>query len=128
MCPSVDELADVALEVFRRLSRASEAAISNDPHGYVTRTAAQVEREWEERARRSGLARGRNAWPHELTLSEIQAAVNALPARAREILQLHLEGQTCRQISEQTRLAEEEVLRDLVGTYAYLRQELLRDE
>jgi DNA-directed RNA polymerase specialized sigma24 family protein len=125
---SADGLADVAQEVFRRLSHDSEALVSSDPHGYLMRTAAQVEREWQERARRSGLARERSALPHcAPAVSEIQAAVNVLPALAREILRLHLEGQTCRQIAEHTHLPKEAVLRDLVATYRHLRRELLSD-
>jgi DNA-directed RNA polymerase specialized sigma24 family protein len=117
MRPSADGLADVAQEVFSRLSRASEAAVSIDPHGYVMRTAAQVEREW------------KDSLPHhEPTLNEIQAAVNALPALAREILRLHVDGRTCQQIAEQLQLTRDAVLRDLVGTYRHLRRELLRDE
>jgi len=129
MRPSADGLADVAQEVFRRLSRDSEAAVLGDPHGYLMRTAAQVQKEWEERARRSGLAGGRNALPHDApTVSEIQAAVNALPALAREILRLHLDGQSCQQISERTPLTAEGVLRDLISTYSHLRRELLHDD
>lgn len=126
---SADGLADVAQEVFRRLSRDSDAAISSDPHGYLIRTAAQVEKEWQERARRSGRAAGRNAVPHcAPTLSEIQAAVNALPALGREILRLHLDGWTCHQISERTMVSPEAVLKDLVSTYCHLRQELVHDD
>lgn len=120
-----DGLADVAQEVFRRLSRDGDAAALGDPHGYVMRTAAQIEKEWEERARRSGLVAGRSALPHDApAVSEIQAAVNVLPALAREILRLHLEGRTCQQISEHTTLSREGVLKNLVSTYLHLRQEL----
>lgn len=129
MRPSADGLAEVAREVFRRLSHDSEALVLSDPHGYLMRTAAQVESEWQERARRSGLARESNALPHcAPAVSEIQAAVSALPAPAREILRLHLEGRTCRQIAEHTQLTEEAVLLDLVGTYRHLRRELVCDE
>jgi DNA-directed RNA polymerase specialized sigma24 family protein len=129
MRPLADGLADIAQEVFQRLSRDSEAAALGDPHGYLMRTAAQIEREWQERARRSGLAAERPALPHcAPTVSEIQAAVNALPALAREILRLHLEGQTCQQISERTRLPREGVRRDLVSTYCHLRRELVRED
>ncbi|MGH8186769.1 MAG: hypothetical protein ACREUC_09415 [Steroidobacteraceae bacterium] len=129
MRSSADGLADVAQEVFRRLLRESEAVISSDPHGYLMRTAAQIEKEWQERARRSGFAAGTSSSPHrEPTLSEIQAAVNALPALAREVLRLHLEGQTCQQIAERTTLTPDGVLRDLVGTYRHLFGELARDE
>ena len=129
MRPSADGLAEVAQEVFRRLSRDGEAAVLGDPHGYLMRTAAQVQREWQERARRPGLAAERSALPHYApTLSEIQAAVNALPTLAREILRLHLAGQTCQQISERTPLTREGVLRDLVSTYSHLRRELVHDE
>lgn len=126
---STDELADVAQEVFRRLSRECEGAVSIDPHGYLMRTAAQVQREWQERARRSGYAAGRSSLPHcEPTLSEIRTAVNALPALAREILQLHLEGWTYEQIAELTALTPGAVLRNLVETYAHLLRELVRDD
>jgi DNA-directed RNA polymerase specialized sigma24 family protein len=117
MRPSADGMADVAQEVFWRLSRASEAAVSIDPHGYLMRTAAQVEREW------------KGSLPHhEPTVSEIQAAVNALPALGRAILRLHVDGRTCQQIAEQLQLTRDSVLRDLVSTYRHLRRELLRDE
>jgi DNA-directed RNA polymerase specialized sigma24 family protein len=129
MRPSADGLADVAQEVFQRLARANEAVISSDPHGYLMRTAAQVEKERQERARRSGFAAGRNSFSrYEPALSEIQAAVNALPALTREILRLHLDGQSCQQIAHRIALTRDAVLRDLVGTYRHLRRELMRDE
>lgn len=112
---SADGLAEIAQEVFRRLSHDSEALVLSDPHGYLMRTAAQVEREWQ--------------LPHcAPAVNEIQAAVSALPALAREILRLHLEGRTCRQIAEHTQLTKEAVLLDLVGTYRHLRRELVCDE
>jgi len=117
---SIDVLAE---EVFRRLSAADEAEALNDPHGYLLRTAAEVETEWEGHARRSRTDRSSDAIPapSAAASSLIRAAVHALQERQRQLLLLHVEGLTYRQIAEKTNLPQETVLRDLVDAYCQLR-------
>lgn len=99
----------------RRIAPAVRSLAISDPHGFLIRTAAEVEKE-EKRARRPGIDRTRSAEAESArALSEIRAAVNALPKDRREILGLHLEGLTYRQIAQQTALAKEAVLCDLVS-------------
>lgn len=105
----------------RRIAPAVRSLAISDPHGFLIRTAAEVEKE-EKRARRPGIDRARSAEAESArALSEIRAAVNALPKDRREILGLHLEGLTYRQIAQQTALTKEAVLCDLVSAYSQLR-------
>jgi DNA-directed RNA polymerase specialized sigma24 family protein len=113
----------LAQEVFRRLSAVDEAEALNDPHGCLLRTAAEVEEESEARARRSWVNRSGDAIPAPSAPASklIQAAVLALPQRQRELLRLHVDGLTYRQIAEQVSLPIAAVLRELVDAYCQLR-------
>ena len=114
----------LAQEVSRRLCALDDAAVVDDPHSHVLRIAAEVETEWEGRARRSRIDRSMDAIPAPSASASnaIRAAVLALPQRQRELLLLHVEGSTYRQIAIRSGLPEAIVLRELVDAYCHLRQ------
>lgn len=114
----------LAREVSQRLCALNDAALVNDPHSHVLRIAAEVETEWEGRARRSRIDRSTDAIhaPSAAASTAVRAAVLALQRPQRQLLLLHLEGLTHRQIAAKTESSEAEVLRDLVRTYVCLRR------
>ncbi len=69
--------------------------------------------------------------PSASACNAIQAAVLALPQRQRELLLLHVDGLTYRQIASRTGLPDAVVLRELVEAYCSLRwtaaQQLVED-
>ncbi|MGH8241018.1 MAG: RNA polymerase sigma factor, partial [Steroidobacteraceae bacterium] len=112
--PSAD-LDDLAQEVFLRLLRYSDDVAIDNPQGYLFRIAANVANEWQERARHrkphddSWLEdlqvefndEPENAIAREMAHKHMQAAVNRLPRRQREVLLLHVnEGLTYKQIAQ----------------------------
>jgi hypothetical protein len=113
----------LAQEVSRRLCAAKDATLLDDPHSHVLRIAAEVEAEWEGRARRSWTLEGDGAIPapSASACNAIQAAVLALQHRQRELLLLHITGLTYRKIAAQEGLPDAVVLRELVGAYCSLR-------
>ena len=113
----------LAQEVSRRLCAANDATLLADPHSHVLRIAAEVETEWERRAQRSWTQGSDDAIPAPSPSAReaIQAAVLALQPRQRELLLLHVEGLTYRQIASRSGLPEGAVLRELVGAYCALR-------
>ena len=113
----------LAQEVSRRLCALDDAAVSNDPHSHVLRIAAEVETEWEGRARRSRIDRSMDAIPAPSASASdaIRAAVLALPQQQRELLLLHVDGLNYRQIATQTRGTNADVLRELASAYCQLR-------
>jgi DNA-directed RNA polymerase specialized sigma24 family protein len=113
----------LAQEVSHRLCTQSEADLLNDPHSHVLRIAAEVETEWEGRARRSRIDRGTDAIPAPSASSfdAIRAAVLALRQQQRQLLLLHVEGLTYRQIAARQALPAETVLRELAQAYCHLR-------
>lgn len=113
----------LAQEVSRRLCAANDSALLDDPHRHVMRIAAEVETEWEGRARRSWTVEGDDAIPapSASASSAIRAAVLALRERQRELLVLHVDGLTYRQIAARNGLPDAVVLRELVATYSILR-------
>jgi DNA-directed RNA polymerase specialized sigma24 family protein len=116
----------LAQEVSRRLCALDDAAVSNDPHSHVLRIAAEVETEWEGRARRSRIDRSMDAIPAPSASASdaIRAAVLALPQQQRELLLLHVDGLNYRQIATQTRGTNADVLRELASAYCQLRWSL----
>ena len=78
----------LAQEVSRRLCAANDATLLDDPHSHVRRIAAEVETEWEGRARRPWTRSGDDAIPapSASACKAIQAAVLALPQRQRDVL------------------------------------------
>ena len=140
--PSAD-LDDLAQEVFLRLLRYSDEVAIENPQGYLFRIAANVANEWQERARHrkphddSWLEdlqvefndEPENAIAREMANKHMQAAVNRLPRRQREVLLLHVtEGLTYKQIAERQGLTYRVILRDLTRAYSELRSQLRQDE
>jgi DNA-directed RNA polymerase specialized sigma24 family protein len=116
----------LAQEVFRRLCAANDSALLDDPHRHVMRIAAEVETEWEGRARRSWTVEGDDAIPapSASACNAIQAAVLALRPRQAELLSLHVAGLTYRQIAARRGLPDAVVLRELASVYCSLRWKL----
>ncbi len=113
----------LAQEVSRRLCARNEASLVHDPHSHVLRIATEVEAEWEGRARRPRVDRGTDAIPAPSASSfdAIQAAVLALRHQERQLLLLHIEGLTYRQIAARHALPADAVLRELRRAYCHLR-------
>ena len=116
----------LAQEVSRRLCVQDDASLLNDPHSHVLRIAAEVETEWEGRARRSRIDRGTDAIPapSASSFNTIRAAVLALRQPQRQLLLLHVEGLTYHQIAARHDLPPRTVLRELARAYTYLRWRL----
>jgi len=137
------ELDDLAQEVFLRLLRYSEKTAVENPLGYLLRIASNVASEWRERAR---VSRPHDqVWLEELQIepdqepensvsqagsdANVQAAVDKLPPRQRQVLQLRVnEGLTYKQIAERLELSPRVVLRDLSRAYSQLRMQLDRED
>lgn len=133
------DIDDLAQEVFLRLLRYSDDVTVDNPQGYLFRIAANVANEWRERSR---VRRPHDdSWLEELQIEAgeepentfartraneyVQAAVDRLPARQREVLLLHVnEGLTYKQIAQLRGLTYRIVLRDLTRAYSTLRMQL----
>jgi DNA-directed RNA polymerase specialized sigma24 family protein len=113
----------LAREVSRRLCAANDAALLDDPHRHVMRIAAEVEAEWEGRARRPWTDGSEDAIPapSASACNAIRAAVLALQQRQRELLLLHVEGMTYREIANRRGLPDGVVLREIAAAYARIR-------
>jgi DNA-directed RNA polymerase specialized sigma24 family protein len=113
----------LAREVSRRLCAANDAALLDDPHRHVMRIAAEVEAEWEGRARRPWTDGSEDAIPapSASACNALRAAVLALQQRQRELLLLHVEGLTYREIANRRGLPDGVVLRELAAAYARIR-------
>lgn len=135
------ELDDLAQEVFLRLLRYSEKTVIENPLGYLLRIAGNVASEWRGRAR---VARPHDQqWLDDLLIESeqepensvcqahsddtVQAAVDQLPLRQRQVLLLRVnEGLTYKQIAARLGLSPRVVLRDLARAYSELRMILDR--
>lgn len=133
------DIDDLAQEVFLRLLRYSDHIAVDNPQGYLFRIAANVANEWRERSRvrkphddswleelqiESG-EEPENAFARTRSNEYVQAAVDRLPPRQREVLLLHVnEGLTYKQIAQQRGLTYRIVLRDLTRAYSTLRMQL----
>jgi RNA polymerase sigma-70 factor (ECF subfamily) len=137
------ELDDLAQEVFLRLLRYSGKTAVENPLGYLLRIAGNVASEWRERARVS--KPHDQEWLEDLLIepdqepensvsqarsdANVQAAVDKLPARQREVLLLRVnEGLTYKQIAVRLELSPRIVLRDLSRAYSQLRAQLDRED
>jgi RNA polymerase sigma factor (sigma-70 family) len=137
------ELDDLAQEVFLRLLRYSEKTVVENPFGYLLRIAGNVASEWRERARVS--KPHEQVWLDDLLIEpeqepensvcqagadeNVQAAVDKLPPRQRQVLLLRVnEGLTYKQIAERLKLSPRVVLRDLSRAYSQLRMRLDRED
>lgn len=134
---------DLAQEVFDRLRRYGDDVAVDNPQGYLFRIAANVATEWRERS----LPRAANdrSWIDQLQVDPVdhrdqaafqarvskhmQAAVNTLPKRQRDVLLLHVnEGLTYKQIADRLGITYRIVLRDLTRAYGALRMQLKADD
>lgn len=137
------ELDDLAQEVFLRLLRYSEKTAVENPLGYLLRIAGNVASEWRERARVS--KPHDQEWLEDLLIEpdqepensvcqartdeSVQAAVDKLPLRQKQVLLLRVnEGLTYKQIAERLELSPRVVLRDLSRAYSQLRMRLDPDD
>jgi DNA-directed RNA polymerase specialized sigma24 family protein len=113
----------LAREVSRRLCAQNDASLLNDPHGHVLRIATEVEAEWEGRARRPRVGGSSDAIPAPSAsgFDAIRAAVLALRQQERQLLLLHVEGLTYRQIAARHALPPQAVMRELARAYCRLR-------
>jgi len=133
------DIDDLAQEVFLRLLRYSDKTVVDNPQGYLYRIAANVANEWRERARvrkphdDSWLeelqiesdAEPQNALARTGASAHVQAAIDRLPPRQREVLLLHVnDGLTYKRIAAQRNLTYRVVLRDLTTAYSTLRMQL----
>jgi RNA polymerase sigma factor (sigma-70 family) len=133
------DLDDVAQEVFLRLLRYDRTELVLDPKNYLFQMAANVSREWSLRAR--------HRMPHDSSWLDglldtadvaaetesaeramaLQAAMETLSARAREVMRLHFsEGLTHAAISSRLNLSQRIVKREIVNGCMQLRARLLR--
>jgi RNA polymerase sigma factor (sigma-70 family) len=137
------ELDDLAQEVFLRLLRYSEKTAVENPLGYLLRIAGNVASEWRERARVS--KPHDQEWLEDLLIEPdkepensvcqartdetVQAAVDQLPLRQKQVLLLRVnEGLTYKEIAERLELSPRVVLRDLSRAYSQLRMRLDPDD
>jgi DNA-directed RNA polymerase specialized sigma24 family protein len=113
----------LAREVSRRLCAQNDASLLNDPHSHVLRIATEVEAEWEGRARRSRVGGSSDAIPAPSAsgFDAIRAAVLALRQHQRQLLLLHVDGLSYRQIAARHALPPQAVLRELALAYCQLR-------
>jgi RNA polymerase sigma factor (sigma-70 family) len=133
------EIDDLAQEVFLRLLRYSDDIAIDNPQSYLFRITANVANEWRERAQHrqphdnswledlqsEPCAEPENAVAHGKAREHVQAAVQKLPPRQREVLLLHVnEGLTYKQITDRLGLSPRVVLRDLTRAYSHLRTQL----
>lgn len=138
-CVPPADIDDLAQEVFVRLLRYSNDTTVENPQGYLFRIAANVANEWRERARvrhphddvwLEDLQIDAKNQPENATRIDdrdrlVQAAVQRLPPRQREILLLHIQdGLTYKQIAQHKGLTYRIVLRDLTRAYSFLRLQL----
>jgi RNA polymerase sigma factor (sigma-70 family) len=137
------ELDDLAQEVFLRLLRYGEKTAVENPLGYLLRIAGNVACEWRERARVSkphdqqwlddllieSEQEPENSVCQAHTDENVQAAVDKLPYRQRQVLLLRVnEGLTYKQIAARLGLSPRAVLRDLARAYSQLRVLLDRED
>lgn len=133
------EIDDLAQEVFVRLLKYSDQVLVDNPQGYLFRIASNVANEWREKARvryvhdadlLDELVMDSDDQPdaileREFESEHIQAAVDRLPSRQREVLLTHVnEGLTYKQVAQEYDLTYRMVLRDLTKAYSTLRSEL----
>jgi len=134
--PTAD-VEDIAQEVFMRLLRYDRTELVNHPRAYLFKIAANVAAEWSMRAScrlphdSSWLDELVDAMSPEVSLDlekgdqRLEAALRALPARAREILRLHFhEGMSRPQIAQKLGVTRKIVKRDTARAYAALRSML----
>ena len=134
---SASDLDDVAQEVFLRLLRYDNAELIEHPQAYLFKMAENVAGEWAMRARHRhphdarwltdlrALSQPEQEVAREAAQGDLQAALERLPPRQREVLRLHFGEELARaEIAEQLKVSERVVKRDLIRAYAKLRNDL----
>lgn len=131
---SAADIDDIAQEVFLRVLRYDRADLVDHPQAYLFKVAANVAAEWALRSSRR--LPHDAAWldelvdelspefqlEHEGVERQLREAIEALPARAREILRLHFgEGMTHPQVAVALGVTRKIVKRDMERAYATLR-------
>lgn len=128
---SSPKLVDVSQEVFIRFSSYTDATLMKCPQTFVLKVAANVVDEWcgvpgnewlddEETAKK-----GKQQSVSRSVAKQLQAAVDKLPLRQRQMLLMHVnEGLTYEQIAERVRMSKGIVRRELVRAYARVRGEM----
>jgi RNA polymerase sigma factor (sigma-70 family) len=138
---SAADIDDIAQEVFLRLLRYDRAELIERPQAYLFQVASNVSAEWAMRSSRR--LPHHSEWLDDLvdTLSpeseteresvqkRLHAALDQLPARAREILRLHFaDGMTHPEIAARLGVTRKIVKRDTARAYAMLRMTLDGDQ
>jgi RNA polymerase sigma factor (sigma-70 family) len=128
---------DLAQEVFIRLLRYPPDEVVENPAGYLFRIAANVASEYRQlsRVRKTHDESWLDDLPidpayesesileREQTNRMLQAVIDTLPSRQRQILFMHVYDRlTYKQIGAELGLTYRTVLRDLTRAYAYLRK------
>lgn len=131
------DIDDIAQEVFLRLIQYDRAALVDHPKTYLFKIAANISADWAVRSSRR--LPHDAAWLTELvdalspdaeleradTEEQIRLALEALPARAKEILRLHFgEGMNHQEIATVLGVTRKIVKRDVARAYALLRTTL----
>jgi DNA-directed RNA polymerase specialized sigma24 family protein len=111
---------DLTNEIFLRLRQELGEQAVEDPQGSLCATLLEIEQDCAE----INANEAADALASCLTKSDevIKRALQALTPDQRDALYLHLgKGMTCLEIAQQTGVAREEVLNDLVRAYARIR-------
>ena len=130
-------LEDVSQEVFIRFSGYSDATLVRCPQTFVLKVAANVVEEWcgtprnewleddEALGKGGGTENDKKKTVNKALAKRLQAAVDKLPVRQREMLLMHVtEGLTYEQIAQRLKMTPAFVRRDLVRAYARVRGSL----
>ena len=134
---AASDVDDVAQEVFLRLLRYDNAELIEHPQAYLFKMAENVAGEWAMRARHRhphdarwltdlrALSEPEQQVAREAAQRDLQAALERLPPRQREVLRLHFGEELARaEIAERLNVSERVVKRDLIRAYAKLRTDL----
>ena len=133
----VDDVDDLAQEVYLRLLRVPEPELVKNPQGYLYRVALNVAEEWRQRAAQSrehssdpltelegGEDPARDVWNNQRD-SFVQQSLAGLPQASQTALILHVrDGLTYDEIATHMRVTRRAVKRYMANGYAALRQEL----
>ena len=128
---AASDVDDVAQEVFLRLLRYDNAELIEHPQAYLFKMAENVAGEWAMRARHRhphdarwltdlrALSQPEQQVAREAAQRDLQAALERLPPRQREVLRLHFGEELVRaEIAERLNVSERVVKRDLIRAYA----------
>jgi RNA polymerase sigma factor (sigma-70 family) len=132
------DLDDVAREVFIRFSGYSDSTLMKCPQTFVLKVAANVVDEWcgtprnewfdedeedgKEPRRGAKNEKREGTSVNKALAKQLQAAVNELPLRQRQVLLMHVnDGLTYEQIAQKLKMTPGIIRMDLVRAYARVR-------